>query len=99
MTTSINYGGVDDVFATMQRGSGDIRAALDLVQATATRTLASWTGTAREAYTVAERQWNAAASDMHTSLTRMAALLPQITDGYRGTDRMVANNFQGGAAR
>ncbi|WP_370946462.1 WXG100 family type VII secretion target [Amycolatopsis sp. cg5] len=52
-----------------------------------------WEGAAKEAYGVAQKQWNDAFEDLKQVLAQIASVLPQLADGYQGTESGVEQLF------
>ncbi|MFF0148349.1 WXG100 family type VII secretion target [Amycolatopsis sulphurea] len=52
-----------------------------------------WTGEAKDQYMIAQGQWDSKFEDLKQLLAQIAAVLPQIADGYQATDRNVQNLF------
>ncbi|WP_215547922.1 WXG100 family type VII secretion target [Amycolatopsis sp. CA-230715] len=55
----------------------------------------SWDGKAKEQYHVLQGDWNKNFREMSTLLNRIAIALPQIADGYQGTENDVTNLMSG----
>lgn len=55
----------------------------------------SWDGTAQGQYKILQDDWNKNFHEMATLLNRIAIALPQIADGYQGTEKDVTNLMSG----
>ncbi|WP_328606222.1 WXG100 family type VII secretion target [Amycolatopsis sp. NBC_00345] len=53
----------------------------------------SWSGEAKDQYMNAQREWDQKFEDLKQVLAQIAAVLPQIADGYQSTDKGVQNLF------
>ncbi|GAA3538275.1 WXG100 family type VII secretion target [Amycolatopsis ultiminotia] len=52
-----------------------------------------WTGEAKDQYMQAQNEWDQKFDELKQLLAQVAAVLPQIADGYQSTDRNVQNLF------
>jgi len=60
----------------------------------AQNSLASWDGTAREAYTAHKAKWDAAAAKMPEALGRAESALTEITSGYQQAETYAQGMWQ-----
>jgi WXG100 family type VII secretion target len=84
---SFNFQVADYTLDGMNAVNTQIRQGLDSLQATVESSLAEWTGAAREQYTVAKANWNAAAQQMTVHLETARATLLNISDNYGTTEQ------------
>jgi early secretory antigenic target protein ESAT-6 len=54
---------------------------------------ASWDGEAKQAYEIAQKQWNDQVTEMNALLGRVSGKLVEIAQGYDATDRRGAGRF------
>jgi early secretory antigenic target protein ESAT-6 len=52
-----------------------------------------WQGNAKESYMSAQAQWDQKFEDLKQVLSQIAIILPQIADGYQGTESGVTQLF------
>jgi early secretory antigenic target protein ESAT-6 len=53
----------------------------------------TWDGNAKESYLNAQKQWDDKFDDLKQVLAQIAIVLPQIADGYQGTESGVEQLF------
>jgi WXG100 family type VII secretion target len=53
----------------------------------------TWEGDAKDSYLNAQKQWDDKFEDLRQLLAQVAAVLPQIADGYQGTETGVTGLF------
>jgi early secretory antigenic target protein ESAT-6 len=53
----------------------------------------TWEGNAKESYMAAQKDWDAKFEDLKQVLSQIAIILPQIADGYQGTETGVEQLF------
>lgn len=53
----------------------------------------TWTGEAMEQWQQVQQEWNTSLEELKQVLAQIATALPQIADGYQGTDKAVGNMF------
>jgi early secretory antigenic target protein ESAT-6 len=54
---------------------------------------ANWDGEAKQAYEIAQKQWNDQVTEMNALLGRVSGKLVEIAQGYDATDRRGAGRF------
>lgn len=86
--------------STMATAIGDLKSAHSKVESDLTSlehelqsSLSQWTGDAREAYTQAKAQWDAAADHMNQVIAVMGSTMQNITDNYASTERAVQGQW------
>jgi WXG100 family type VII secretion target len=89
----VNHGGVDGIFAELNRRTQEVRALLDDLERTSQATLASWEGDAQRAYYTAKAEWDSAANAMASMLATRATALSTINNNYQEQDRGAARLF------
>jgi WXG100 family type VII secretion target len=83
------HGAADDCTAT----GGELQAQFDQLKQDLSPLTHEWEGEARTAYDAAQRVWDQKFEDLKQVLAQIAAVLPQIADGYQGTESGVTNLF------
>lgn len=88
-------------FAALQQASQDIQGALDALtsqlgqlEQDAAPLVASWDGTAREAYDVRQAQWRSASDDLSRILRGIRVALEDSAADYLHTERRNTGLFQ-----
>ncbi|WP_086845048.1 WXG100 family type VII secretion target [Amycolatopsis kentuckyensis] len=79
----------DDCTAT----GGELQAAFDRLKDDLKPLVTTWTGSAKEQYDAAQRTWDQKFEDLKQVLAQIAAVLPEIADGYQATDNAVEGLF------
>lgn len=91
----VNYATIHQAAEDCNNTGKQLESAFDdLVQRLQPLT-ASWEGGAAEMWDEQQRQWNQALADLKAVLAKIAIALPQIADGYHGTDNKVGSFFGG----
>lgn len=71
----------------------ELQAQFDQLMQDLTPLTHDWQGAARTAYDAAQKQWNDSFEDLKQVLAQIAAVLPQLADGYQGTESGVEKLF------
>lgn len=86
--------------ASMATAIGDLKSAHSKVEDDLTSlehelqsSLSQWTGEAREAYTQAKAQWDAAANHMNQVIQVMSSTMQNISDNYDSTERSIQGQW------
>jgi WXG100 family type VII secretion target len=93
MQFDVNHGGVDGIYAELSRRTNEIRSLLSDLERVSEATLASWDGTARDAYARAKVEWNSAANAMAAMIANRSTTLNNINQNYQAQDRSAAGLF------
>ncbi|WP_020662763.1 WXG100 family type VII secretion target [Amycolatopsis benzoatilytica] len=72
---------------------GELKGLFDNLKSDLAPLTNSWTGEAKQQYDGAQREWDQKFEELTQLLAQIAAVLPQIADGYQATDRSVQNLF------
>lgn len=91
MTTSVNFGDIDNTGSGITGKSGTIKSRLDQLTSDLAPMRSSWDGSAKEAYQVAQTRWNAAADDLTAILNAVGIAVNDTGSGYRDTERLNTN--------
>lgn len=90
----VTYGAVEQTAADIERSAKELQAELDRIWGAVKRVSNSWEGEAHQAFQAAERQWNARASHIQSTLHEVATKIRSGSADYRATDRRAAGLFQ-----
>lgn len=74
--------------------SSQIKGHLSTLDTDTSRLRNSWDGEAKQAYTVAQTDWNTKIGEMEALLTQISTKLGEIAADYVQTDKKGANRFQ-----
>lgn len=87
-------------FASMQQAGADIGTALsklngslDTLEADAAKLVATWEGSAQEAYAARQRQWRSAANDLAQMLSQIKGALESSAERYQATENKNTGMF------
>ncbi|WP_409183470.1 WXG100 family type VII secretion target [Amycolatopsis sp. VS8301801F10] len=72
---------------------GELKTLFDNLKSDLNPLTHSWTGEAKDQYIQAQNEWDQKFDELTQLLAQIAAVLPQIADGYQATDRSVQNLF------
>lgn len=93
MQYMVNHGGVDGIYADLNRRTQEIRTLLAELERVSEATLATWDGRTRDSYYRAKAEWNSAANAMVTLLAGRTTVLNNINQNYQAQDRSAAGLF------
>ncbi|AIA04399.1 WXG100 family type VII secretion target [Streptomyces noursei] len=89
----VTYGAVEQTAADIERAAKELQAELDKIWGAVKRVSSSWEGEAHQAFQAAERQWNARASHIQSTLHEVATKIRTGSADYKATDRRAAGFF------
>ncbi|MEV6425461.1 WXG100 family type VII secretion target [Streptomyces sp. NPDC051662] len=88
-------------YASLEAAAGDIKKQADkldqslkAIQAKIKSVSELWEGEAREAYNVAQADWDRRATEIHTSLLKISSAVREAAPAYQSGDKRSAANFQ-----
>jgi WXG100 family type VII secretion target len=84
---------VIDLSSTIRTKSGQIKTELETLDSKTTQLRNSWEGSSKDAYHVAQVDWNKKIGELEQLLGQISAKLAEIAQGYSDTDRKGANRF------
>lgn len=90
---SVQTGQVQALSEQIRTGAVGIREELDTLDAKVGQLRASWSGSAQEAYDVAQRQWTAQLVELQQVLGQIATSTEQIAATYAQRDHSSAGRF------
>ncbi|GAA2713730.1 MULTISPECIES: WXG100 family type VII secretion target [Actinoplanes] len=94
-----DFNQADATLYDMNQINTRIKSALTDMEQSVERSMADWTGAAREQYTVSKQVWDQSANEMSTYLDQARSTLLQISDNYGTTEQRQAsiwNDVRGG---
>ena len=87
-------------YATIQRAADDcndsgkeLQQLFDQLKSDLAPLINTWDGDAMIAYSQKQQQWDSSFEELKQLLAQIAAVLPQIADGYQGTESGVRDLF------
>lgn len=87
-------------FATIQRAADDcndsgkeLQQLFDQLKSDLAPLVNSWEGSAQSAYLQKQQEWDSSFEELKQLLAQIAGVLPQIADGYAGTESGVRDLF------
>ncbi|SDY64859.1 WXG100 family type VII secretion target [Amycolatopsis xylanica] len=89
----VDYATIHAAADDCQKTGGELQAQFDQLKQDLAPLINSWEGAAREAYGAAQKAWDDSFEDLKQVLAQIAAVLPQLADGYQGTESGVEQLF------
>ena len=89
----VNYATIRAAADDCATTGNELQQAFDRLQDDLRPLVTTWTGSAKEQYDQAQRNWDQKFEDLKQVLAQIAAALPQIADGYQSTDNAVEGLF------
>ena len=89
----VNYATIHAAADDCNTTGGELQQAFDRLKGDLRPLVTTWTGSAKDQYDQAQRQWDQKFEDLKQVLAQIAAALPQIADGYQSTDKAVEGLF------
>ncbi|MGI5127419.1 WXG100 family type VII secretion target [Pseudonocardia sp. CA-107938] len=90
----VNYAGLTAASADIQKTAEAINTQLADLQKFLAPLVATWTGTAADAYNEKQRIWNAAQTDQQAVMAQMAKLPLVALERYRAVEMRVGQAFR-----
>jgi len=90
----VNFGSLQQAGADIERALNTLRTTLEQIEAEGARLYQSWDGQAREAYTVRQKKWQSAASDLTSILQNIKGAVDRSAEDYISTERQATQRFQ-----
>jgi len=94
-----DFNQADATLFDMNAANQQLQGALHDMEQSVEKSMADWTGPAREQYAVSKAIWHQSANEMATALQQARATLLQISDNYGTTEQRQAaiwNDVRGG---
>ncbi|OEU92325.1 WXG100 family type VII secretion target [Streptomyces oceani] len=94
MTIQITYGTVTAAAEDIRSSGTQIASELQNLDARVQKVVNTWDGAAKAAYYARHQQWSNDIEGLTQTLSAIATALYDATDGYKGTDKKAADQFQ-----
>ncbi|MDN5726835.1 MAG: WXG100 family type VII secretion target [Propionibacteriales bacterium] len=92
-STTVNAGAMQAGIEALSTAYTQTDSTLTTLEGELESSLNEWEGAAREAYTEAKRQWDAAADRMSQVIQKMTGVLTQISDNYQSNERNIQGSW------
>jgi len=89
----VNYATIHAAAEDCNSTGNELQQAFDRLKDDLRPLVTTWTGSAKEQYDQAQRTWDQKFEDLKQVLAQIAAVLPEIADGYQQTDNAVEGLF------
>ncbi|GAB3486511.1 WXG100 family type VII secretion target [Amycolatopsis cihanbeyliensis] len=89
----VDYNTINTAAEDCNKTGGELGSLFEDLKSKLNPLVTTWEGEAQAAYLEQQRQWDNAFEDMKQLLAQIAAVLPQIADGYQGTESGVTKMF------
>jgi WXG100 family type VII secretion target len=89
----VDYATIHAAADDCNSAGGQLQAQFDQLKSDLNPLIQSWDGNAKESYLAAQRVWDQKFDDLKQVLAQIASVLPQIADGYSGTESGVEQLF------
>lgn len=90
----VNFGSLQQAGADIQKALNTLQSQLDQLESDARPLVATWDGTAQEAYAQRQAKWRAASQDLQNILQNIKAAVDQSTEDYINTEKQATQRFQ-----
>ncbi|AXO32738.1 WXG100 family type VII secretion target [Micromonospora chalcea] len=90
----VNFAALQQAGADIQRALSTLESQLGQLERDAAPLVASWNGSAREAYEVRQSRWRAASQDLQAMLRDIKLAVEDSAADYLDTEKRNANLFQ-----
>ncbi|GAA4491265.1 hypothetical protein GCM10023191_024920 [Actinoallomurus oryzae] len=91
----VNHAGFNEAADSLQQESKNIQQVLDELTANLRPLVETWVGEAKDAYQIAQTNWNSAVTDMEGTLIRAYHASQEIHNNYIVADLQGSYSFQG----
>jgi 6 kDa early secretory antigenic target len=90
----VNFGALQQASADIHKAISTMQSQLDQLEGDARPLVATWNGTAQEAYAQRQAKWRAASHDLRNILQSIKSAVDQSTEDYVNTERQATQRFQ-----
>jgi WXG100 family type VII secretion target len=90
---TVDYGVIQTAADDCKSAGSELQATFDTLQGQLKPLIDTWSGGAQENYHAMQKNWNDQHDEMNQILAQIAAVLPQIAEGYQSTESGVSNLF------
>jgi WXG100 family type VII secretion target len=92
-TMLVTYAALDEAARTIRAQAAQLDESLEAIKTKIASVSELWSGDAREAYNMAQSQWDREARAIHTSLLHISRAVQDAAPAYREGDRRAAQGF------
>ena len=89
----VNFGSLQQAASDIERALNTLRSQLEQLEADGKRLYDSWDGAAKQAYTVRQQKWQAAAADLTSILQNIKGAVDRSAEDYINTERAATQRF------
>jgi early secretory antigenic target protein ESAT-6 len=89
----VDYNVIQTAADDCKNAGSELQATFDTLQGQLKPLIDGWDGTGQAAYYDKQKNWNNQHDEMNQILAQIAAVLPQIAEGYQNTESGVTNLF------
>ncbi|MFE9883399.1 WXG100 family type VII secretion target [Streptomyces scopuliridis] len=93
-TMIVTYASLDAAAGDIRKQADKLDRSLDAIQAKIRSVSDLWEGEAREAYNIAQADWDRKAKEIHTALLQISRAVQEAAPAYKAGDKRSAANFQ-----
>lgn len=90
----VNFHALTQASADISSALSKMQGSLDTLEGDAAKLVATWKGSAQDAYATRQRQWRAAANDLAQMLSDIRAALDESASHYDSTEKKNVGMFQ-----
>jgi early secretory antigenic target protein ESAT-6 len=90
----VNFGSLQQASGDIQKALNTLQSQLDQLERDAGPLVATWDGSAQEAYAQRQAKWRAASVDLQTILQNIKGAVDQSAEDYISTERQATRRFQ-----
>lgn len=91
--TSVNSAAMAEGISDLSNAHKQLSDHLDTLESQLGGSLAQWDGAARQAYTQAKAEWDAAAAHMSDVISKMQSTMGQISENYDANERQIEGQW------
>ena len=90
----VNFHALNQASSDISSALGKMRSSLEQLESDGAKLVATWAGSAQEAYGQRQRQWRAAANDLAQMLSDIRGALDESAGHYDRTEKQNTGMFQ-----
>ncbi|MVA74813.1 WXG100 family type VII secretion target [Auraticoccus sp. F435] len=91
--TSVNSAAMAEGISDLTNAHKQLSDHLDTLESQLSGSLAQWDGAARQAYTQAKAEWDAAAAHMASVIQKMQTTMGQISENYDANEKQIEGQW------
>ncbi|SFQ26241.1 WXG100 family type VII secretion target [Amycolatopsis arida] len=89
----VDYATIHTASEDCKNTGNELAALFDDLKSKLNPLISTWEGEAQQSYLQLQKEWDTSFEDMKQLLAQIAAVLPQIADGYQGTESGIQRMF------